>query len=118
MLHDQSPFFLGVGYRLNFKYYIVCYINTLIHIIFAQLQISRILFSRIQFSRTLISRTFIFRAPLQGYIENQGFIHDLMVSFIDIMLQERIVKTTNGKVTVINDDLMFFLLLLLKKSFI
>ena len=36
---------------------------TLIHLIFAQLQISRIFISRIQFSRTPISRTFIFRAP-------------------------------------------------------
>ena len=40
--------------------------NTLIHLIFAQLQISSIFFSRIQFSRAPISRTFIFRAPLQG----------------------------------------------------
>ena len=27
MLHDQSPFFIGLGYRLNFKYDIVWYIN-------------------------------------------------------------------------------------------
>ena len=26
MLHDRSPFFIGVGYRLNFKYDIVWYI--------------------------------------------------------------------------------------------
>ena len=102
--------------RLNFcQVYIL---NTLIHLIFAQLQISRILFSRIQFSRTQISRTFIFRAALQGYIENQGFIHDLMLSFIDIMLQERIVKTTNGNVTVMNDDLMFFFVVVVKEKFI
>ena len=40
-----------------------------------------------------------------------------MVSFINIMLQERIVKTTNGNVTVINDDLMFFFVVAVKEKF-
>ena len=33
------------------------------------------------------------------------------------MLQERIVKTTNGNVTVINDDLMFFFVVVVKEKF-
>ena len=39
-------------------------VDTLIHLFFAQLQISCIFFLRIQFSRTSISHTFIFRAAL------------------------------------------------------
>ena len=33
------------------------------------------------------------------------------------MLQERIVKTTNGNVTVINDDLIFFFVVVVKEKF-
>ena len=43
---------------------------TLIYLIFAQLQISRIFFLRIQFWRTPISRTFIFRAPHRVLVGN------------------------------------------------
>ena len=92
---------------------------TLIHLIFAQLQISHIfsciqfprIFSCIQFPRTPISHTFIFRAPLPVLVGNHHLnSHQRFPWSAENQLYQRL--------ECIDCLFMIFLLLLLKKSFI